>query len=394
MGLYSSEPAQWHWGYLALGPFLAGVVVSVGGIRLTGVTQYRFRVLVLVLVFIGVVAVPLALETQWRGRALAQPEVAVISRAAHNVFSNQTPYTTYVNSHGQLVHEIKGIPAYESFFPYFPLMSLFGLPSALTHRLSGLSDARVLMSIFTCVIMALALAMLRAPPDRKIRTAQLLVVLPTGSLFLATGGDDMPILALCLLALVALQHHRTWTTGFILGVAAAMKLTAWPFALAILAVSRDKEGRRSWGRILTAIGIVVVGTVTPYAVSGPEAFIANVFAFPLGLAGVRSPAASPLPGHLLTTWYPPLRHVLLPLVFLVGGYYLAKFLRSRWPIDVPLALRTLAVCVTVVIFAATATRVGYLIYPLNFLLWAWVFTPVPTNSVDAVVLVEAQGPRR
>jgi len=43
---------------------------------------------------------------------------------------------------GHLVNEIPGKPAYESFFPYFPLMSIFGLPTALTHKGKGLTDPR------------------------------------------------------------------------------------------------------------------------------------------------------------------------------------------------------------------------------------------------------------
>lgn len=391
MGLTSDQPAQWHWGYLAVGPFAVAALIVPFGRRFAEIAQQRWRLAVLVLVFAGVVAVPLAFETQWR---VAQPEVNVIARSGQDLAHGKPLYTTYRNSHGVLVDVIKGEPAYQSFFPYFPLMSIFGLPSAVTGRETGLTDARIFMSIFTLLLMAVALALLRAPVDRKLRTAQILVVLPTGSLFLATGGDDMPILALGLLALVAMQRHRTWTTGFILGVAAAMKLTAWPLALVVMAVSRDQRGRRSWGRIGMALGVVLVSAITPYVVTGPQAFVANVFAFPLGLAGVKSPAASPLPGHLLTTWFPPLRHVLLPVVFLVGGYFLLKFLRERWPIDLPLALRTLGVVMTVVICSATATRLGYLIYPVNFFFWAWVFTPVASPSVERVVLVETQRPGR
>jgi hypothetical protein len=395
MGLGSSQSAQWHWGYLSVGPFAVAAIVVMAGSRLSALAQRRWRLLVLSLVFVGVVAVPLGLESQWRpaaDRVLAQPEVGVIERSAQWLTHLESPYRTYRNAQGHLVGEVKGVPAFQSFFPYFPLMSVFGLPSAVTHRETGLTDARIVMSVFTCLLMGVALALLRAPPERKIRVAQVLVVLPTGSLFLATGGDDMPILALCLLGLVALQRQRSWTAGLVIGAAAAMKLTAWPFLLVALAVSRDRDGRRSWVQVLAAASAVVLVTVAPYVVSGPRAFVANVFAFPLGLAGVASPAASPLPGHLLTQWFPPLRHVLLPAVFVVGGYLLVRFLRRRWPLDLPAALRTLAVVMTVVICSATATRLGYLIYPLNFWLWAWVFTPGPTSSVEGVVLVEAQRP--
>ena len=141
-----------------------------------------------------------------------------------------------------------------------------------------------------------------------------------------------------------------------------------------------------------AFGFVVVTTVAPFVVTAPRAFIDNVFAFPLGLAGVSSPAASPLPGHLLTSAWSPLRHVLLPAVLLIGGYFLVRHLRERWPIDLSAALTLMALCMTVIICSATATRLGYLIYPLNFVLWAWVFSPGPVPSVSRTALVELQRP--
>jgi uncharacterized membrane protein len=345
-------------------------------------------VLLLAVTFVGVVVVPLGIETHI---AQAQPEVRVIERAGQAMLHGQSPYRVY-EVDGHLVHAVKGVPAFQSFFPYGPLMAPFGIFTAVAHREKGLPDARVVMSVFTILMMLLALWMLRAPPGGKIRVAQALTVLPTGSLFLATGGDDMPILALCLLTLVAIQRQRPWVTGVLIGIAAAMKLTAWPFLLVALAVSRDREGRRTWGAVLTAASCVLAATMTPYILTGPRAFVANVFAFPLGLAGVNSPAASPLPGHLLTNAFPPLGHVLLPAVFVVGSIFLVRYLRRHWPLSLPSALRVLATVMTVVICSATATRLGYLIYPIDFLLWAAVLTPQPVGSVDRVALVEVQSP--
>jgi hypothetical protein len=388
MGLTSREPAQWHWGFLATGPFAGAAILALIGGRVKSVVKQRWRLLLIFCTFVGVVAIPLTLEIQWRQ---AQPEVGVIGRSGGELGNGKDPYVV-VCHHGHCERLIKGVPAYESFFPYFPAMAVFGFPSAVTHKETGLSDSRIVMSLFTCLLMVLALLLLRAPPSRKIRVAQVLVVLPTGSLFLATGGDDMPILALCLLALVALQRNKALTTGVILGVAGAMKLTAWPFALAVLAVSRDRQQRRSWHQVAGAMGVVLAAVILPFVVRNPGSFLSNVFSFPLGLAGVSSPAASPLPGHLLTTWWPPLRHVILPVVFVVGGFMLVKYLRRHWPLEIPGALRVLAVVMTTVICSATATRLGYLIYPLNFWLWAWVLTP-QYQLRERVLLLEVDSPR-
>jgi hypothetical protein len=387
IGLVSREPAQWHWGFLAAGPFALAAVLALAGGRAISVVKLRWRVLLIGCTFVGVVAIPLTLEIQWRQ---AQPEVAVIGRSGGEIGNGQSPYQV-VCHHGHCERLLKGVPAYESFFPYFPAMAVFGFPSAVTHQETGFSDSRIAMSVFTGLLMIIALLLLRAPPERKIRVAQVLVLLPTGSLFLATGGDDMPILALCLLALVSLQRNKPWSTGLVLGVAGAMKLTAWPFALVVIAVSRNEQGRRSWQRVSAAMGAVLLGVIAPFAIRDLGAFLSNVLAFPLGLAGVKSPAASPLPGHLLTTWWPPLRHVLLPAIFVVGGYFVARYLRRHWPLDISRGLRLLAIVMTVVICSATATRLGYLIYPLNFWLWAWVLE-APSSSGDRVLLLEVDRP--
>ena len=149
-----------------------------------------------------------------------------------------------------------------------------------------------------------------------------------------------------------------------------MKLTAWPLAAGALLVARDREGRAGWPRVLAWVGVIVLATTLPFAVRDPVAFMANVFAFPLGLAGVTSPAASALPGHILTTWEPVLGHVLAPVTFVVGGAFFTRYLRRHHPLSLSQLLAVLAVAFTVVICVASATRVGYVIYPLNLALWS------------------------
>jgi len=112
--------------------------------------------------------------------------------------------------------------------------------------------------------------------------------------------------------------------------------------------------------------------VLPYVLLNPATFVSNVIAFPLGLTHVVSPAASPLPGHLLTVLWAPLGHILTPLTLLVGGYFLARYLRGHWPLTVSRMLAILALGTSVVILTASATRSGYVIYPMNFWLWSHV----------------------
>ena len=379
MGWTSNQAAQWHWGYMSFGPYAAAAIVALVAARRVLHREMTLRLILLVLVVVGAVVVPLGLEARWRqldhGVGFAQPEVSVIERSATLVSRGQDPYRTYVHN-GRVVDAVKGVPLYESFFPYFPLMSVFGLPSAATHNGSDLTDARIIMSLMTLLTSGLALALLRAPRERKILVALVLLALPTGALFLSTGGDDMPILALLLLGVAFLQRRANYLAGVSLAIAAAMKLTAWPLVAGSLLVARSRDGRRAWLRVAVVVTAVVVATTLPYAWRAPRAFFANVFAFPLGLAGVRSPAASPLPGHVVTTWFPILGHLLAPATLVVGGYFATRYVRDHWPVTLSQLLMVVSALSLAIILMASATRMGYVIYPINFALWGWVCRPV------------------
>lgn len=378
IGVSSTANAQWHWGFLALGPYALAAVLAAACVKVPARHETTVRVGLVGLVLVGAVLVPLAMEVHWRTeqptRGFAQPEVLVIERAASDLLKDGTPYQSYWRN-GHLVNPVPHEAAYESFFPYFPLMSVFGLPHAAASTSSPLSDARVVMNIMTLVTGGAALLWLRASRRQKIRVAQFLFVLPTGALFLATGGDDMPILALSLLAVAALQRRANHVAGVSLGLAAAMKLTAWPLALGALLVARDGRDATAWRRILTWLVAIMGVTILPFAVSSPFAFMSNVVAFPLGLAHVASPAASPLPGHLLTDVWAPVGHLLTPLTLLVGGYVGTRYARRHWPLNLSQLLAMLAVFSTALICVASATRAGYVIYPLNFALWSKVCAP-------------------
>jgi hypothetical protein len=373
LGWTSTQSAQWQWGYITVGPYaIVAVVALVLGRRMVRF-ENLVRVVLLGVVLIGAVFIPLGLETQWRsqngGHGDAQPEIGVIERSGKLLAKGEDPYRAY-DKHGHLVNEIRGLPAFESFFPYFPLMGVFGLPAADTHKSEGLTDARIIMTLMTLLASGWALALLRLTKKQKIRVAQVLIALPTGALFLSTGGDDMPILALLLLGVAALQRRQTNLAGISLGLAAAMKLTAWPMAAGALLVTRNKEERSTWKRLLLWIGAIVLVTTVPFVIRAPAAFMANVFAFPLGLAGVSSPAASALPGHILTTWIPALGHVLAPVSFLIGGYFATKYVRRHWPLSLSQLLGLMSVTFALMMCVASATRIGYIIYPLNLALWS------------------------
>ncbi len=240
----------------------------------------------------------------------------------------------------------------------------------------------------------IAMALCRGPTGPRVLALQSMTVLPTAALPLATGGDDLPVAALMLLGLVLLQRRRPLWAGVVLGVAASMKITAWPLAALAFLVARDRSGRRSrrssWMVVAGIVG-VMVPAVLPTAAENLSAFIENVVRFPLGLAGVRSPAASPLIGHLVVSLFPGIHRLFTVLVAGVGLLALGYVLARHRP-HTPAALsRLVAWIMTIAILLAPATRVGYLLYPIDFFVWTWLLRGEET--VDPVPDVEGSGVR-
>ena len=151
-----------------------------------------------------------------------------------------------------------------------------------------------------------------------------------------------------------------------------MKLTAWPMALGALLTLRSEQYKGKWKQFVALVVLIVVAAILPFAIKAPHAFFANVFAFPLGLSGVTSPAASALPGHILASWWHPFRHILPAGTLLVGGYFAAKYLKTHWPLTLSKMLALLSASFFVLMCVSSTTRFGYVIYPQNFALWSWV----------------------
>jgi hypothetical protein len=377
-----------QWAILAVGPY------GFAGLASLGVALHRRRarhraapdrpvrparrwstpriVLFLVALF-GATLIPLTLEVAWRsegnGAAHVQPEVPVVEQAAKRAVHGLDPYHASVKN-GKPVSLVKGEPDYESFYPYLPLMTVFGLPSSI-HAPIRLTDARIMFSAVTLIVVLGALMMLRAPSERKVRTLQVLTVLPTAALLLATGGDDMPIVAFLLLAMALAQRRRPGWSGIVLGVVSAMKFTAWPLAALALFAARDATGKRAAGKMALGFLVVAGPVVTPFLILNPHVFYVNVILYPLGLSGVASPAASPLPGHLLVSHVPGLHQALPIVASALGATILLRRLTRRTP-QTPADVATLGGWVMLIaILVAPATRIGYLVYPINFFVWAF-----------------------
>ncbi|MFV2117448.1 FkbM family methyltransferase, partial [Streptomyces sp. Act-28] len=109
-------------------------------------------------------------------------------------------------------------------------------------------------------------------------------------------------------------------------------------------------------------------TVVPVALAEPRTFGEHVLLFPLGVGGAGSPAASPLPGHLLATLVPG--GVALAVAALaVSAVAMAVSLVVRPPRSTVTAADRLALGLALAMCLMPATRFGYVVYPLVLLVW-------------------------
>jgi hypothetical protein len=222
---------------------------------------------------------------------------------------------------------------------------------------------------------------------------------PVMALPLTMGITDPPVIALTCLALALLARGFGLARGLgqpkgagsngagskgrvrsrdmtaaalVLGVACAMKYTAWP-ALAIIAVLvAARCGARSAVRftvIALAAAAALVAALAPAALRHPASILQNTVAYPLGLTSAKSPAASPLPGHLLATLGSGGHLAALVLLAAAGLAIVASLVLSP-PATAAAAARRIAIGLSALFLLSPATRFGYFIYPIALYAWA------------------------
>ena len=308
--------------------------------------------------WIAVALLPLVVEAVQRagGRTdRAQDEVLVVEQMGERLLHHGTPYLG--------PDAIRALPPAEQllgYSPYQPGMALFGLPRALGDF--WFTDARIWFALVTAGVLLIAVRLLPSGPI-VTRAVQAVTVLPICALTLATGGDDIPVLALCLLAL-ALTHAGRWEwSGVAIGAAATCKLFAFPLVAVLVALALARgHGRRL---VPAAVGLPILVLIPPFLVD-PGAFTENVIRFPLGHGIVTSPAQSPFPGYLIAQHVPFLAAALLGAVALFLGVRLI-----RHPPRTPAEAATIGGWgLLAAILLMPTTRFGYLLYPVALLIWA------------------------
>jgi hypothetical protein len=356
VSLFSTDPLHRLWGTsAAIAYALAALAVMAWRSRQTAGVDVALGV-----VICGAILVPL-LWMIWTGHG--EPEVGVVASSAKTLIKHGTPYKS-----AKVLATTTNPNQYN---PYLPLMAAFGIPQALFGH-GPLTDPRVWFGAVFIVVFAFALKIARARDC--IRWALLLTASPIIAFELVVGGTDVPMVAFMCLGFALLWRpgqSNAIAGGLALGVASSMKATAWPALAVAFALLYVRDGQREAWRFTAAALAVVAVIVGPFAVLRPGSLVKNTILFPLGLASVKSQAASPLLGHVLAQTG-PLGHTIVVILLIGSGLAIAASLVIRPPKDVPAATIRLVIGLSAMFILAPSTRFGYFIYPAAMVLWLYV----------------------
>jgi hypothetical protein len=403
------------WGRIAvIGYGVAALIAIVQAVvaRRRGFAGTPARALVTVATFVATAVVPMVVEAVGRAGGRhdrAQEEVGVVESGGVRLWHTGTPYLSH--------DAIAALPfgqRLDAYLPYQPGMAVYGLPKALFGT-AWWTDARVWFTATLIVTIAWAVSLLRSRDGGRdaalVRAVQTATVFPICALTVATGGDDMPVLGLSLLALAFAARGRHGAAGVAIGVAGSLKLFAWPVALVLIAFAAAAGTGRNWnqgadgGRPLyrsadlraaarcaaAAIGLPILVLIPAFAVNSGAA-IENVVRFPLGRGIVQSPAASPFPGHLIATDVAA-GHTIATLLLVLAAVAIGAWLVWRPPRDAGSAAAVAACGLLAAILLIPSTRFGYLLYPVAYAGWIPALRPTAVRS-DATSLTTDAAPAK
>ena len=271
VALLSGEPLHRLWGAWACAGYAAAALIA--ALWRSG----RGAAAAAAVSLAGALVGPLV-QLAAQGRNM--PEVSVIEHAAALLLHHGSPYALTAQ---------QALPGFLRYDPYLPVMTIFGLP----HALAGpgvLTDPRLWAGTVFAGLAALALRVQLAGPAG--RTGVFLLASPFLAFPIAVSGNDLPVIGLLCLGLAFAAAPRPGpaqpavaggpagagrcssrarygasyrpspvVAGLAIGLASAMKATAWP-AIAVVAAllwaSGGAAGRRSARDfLLTAVAVVL-----------------------------------------------------------------------------------------------------------------------------------------
>jgi hypothetical protein len=201
--------------------------------------------------------------------------------------------------------------------------------------------------------------------------AAFLLASPVLAFPLSMGITDPPLIALACLGVALAARRRVTAAAIVIGVACAMKETAWPAAAVLAVLVAARYGRREavrFAALAAAMTAALTAVLAPAALRYPGELFQNTIAYPLGLTAAKSPAQSPLPGHLLSGLGPVGHHVAIALL-LASMLGIGVSLLLLPPATARAAGLRLALTLSLMFALCPATRFGYFAYPAALCGW-------------------------
>jgi hypothetical protein len=176
--------------------------------------------------------------------------------------------------------------------PHLPLdIALGAPPQALFNRLHLLFDERYLY-LFALLSLAVVVTLLAREPIRQLALLGAVLFSPLFAAAVIQGQDDVIVLLAVVVALMLFQRGHYTGGALAVGIACAVKLTAWPLAPLLLAYFAGLDRHlplRWWQRAgavvkrATVVSLPVVITALPFVLRNPRALWGDAIAYPLGL---------------------------------------------------------------------------------------------------------------
>jgi hypothetical protein len=383
--LTTDVPLDREWAQIVAPAYVVATLIAVVlTVRRAGLMA---RAALTTALFAAVALVPLGVHAAARAGTTTdvpvKSDILVIEAAADALMRGENPYAASYDGEALATWP----RATRTHFPYLPATLVFGVPRAAIGP-DLLTDARIPFLFVTLLIAVVSLMRSAMPPWGRLRALQVLLVAATGAPFVFTSGKELPVLALLLASLVALDRSRPVVSGIAAGLAASAHQLAWP-VLPFLALVRAGGSARRGIRVAVAAAVTILVSIVPFAAWDIDGFTTDAILFPLGYGQPADSEGLFTPGSALAAAFPEARWVIVLVLVVVAAVAIYLLARRRRLVSAADVARAAGILLLLMLLLAPRVRIAYFAFPLNLLVWSWLLptrqpvasTPTPTPVV-------------